>query len=81
MAQSTLIALALLAAMMLHCCAIGPLTQINSLVKSSYGKNLKKKLSAHEEREQLYEAYNLLHSLAQVSSSYFGILSLLTLKL
>ena len=48
----------------------GPLNQLTSLVKSNYGKDgPKRKNSLKQEREQLYEAYNLLHSLAQVSAA------------
>lgn len=45
----------------------GPLNQLNSLIRSKYGEDdSNKKRSLKQEREQLYEAYNLLHSLAQV---------------
>ena len=56
---------------MVQISAIGPLSQINSLIKTHNQGDSKKSMSVKQEREQLYEAYNLLHSLAQVRG-YFS---------
>lgn len=58
---------ALFVVFMVHSAIAGPLNQLNSLIKTKYGEeSSRKKTSLKQEREQLYEAYNLLHSLAQV---------------
>ena len=67
-------ALAVLCAFMVQSCVAGPLSQINGAVKTHYGSDSKKKMSVQQEREQLYEAYNLLHSLAQVRGPFSSIL-------
>ena len=74
MAAPRFLLVTLLAVFWLQCVSAGPLSQINSLVKTKYGGSAgdskpRKKVSLKQEREQLYEAYNLLHSLAQVSTS------------
>ena len=71
MSPTHLFALALFAAFMVQISAIGPLSQINSLIKTHNQGDSKKSMSVKQEREQLYEAYNLLHSLAQVRG-YFS---------
>ena len=70
MSPTNLCALVLLTTLIVQICMAGPLSQINSLVKTHYGADSNKKMSVQQEREQLYEAYNLLHSLAQVRGPF-----------
>jgi hypothetical protein len=70
MSPTYLFALTLLVAFTVKNSAAGPLNQISSLVKTHYESDSKKKMSVQQEREQLYEAYNLLHSLAQVRGPF-----------
>ncbi len=63
--------------LMVQSAVAGPLNQLNSLIKSKYGEDgPRNKNSLKQEREQLYEAYNLLHSLAQVRVPRWGFCSL-----